>query len=270
MTIADVLRDRFQKAAMAALLGLERLQSGVAFNPLDARYRRDPYPLYRRLRERDPRHRSRLGGGWVFSRYGDCADVLRDGRFLVDGRKLPGYGEQRARLVKAGALAADEPDTPSILTLDPPDHTRLRALVSRAFTPRVVEGMRSRVEALVHEHLDAVALEEGFDVMRVLAQPLPVIVIAEMLGVPPADRDQFKRWSDDAIRSLGFASVEDVRVANRAARELTVYFQGIAEERRREPREDLLSALLVAVLIGLIPFLTGTQVFGGSVAELVK
>lgn len=246
MAVRDVVRAGMQRAALAGMLGMERLRSGVTYNPLSRQYRTDPYPLYRKLHERDPRHRSQLAGGWVFSRYDDIAEVLRDPRFIVDQRKVPRFQKWREERARAGIEDPDDPDNPSILTLDPPDHTRLRALVSKAFTPRMVEGLRPRIEAIVDEQLDGIRPGDTFDLMERLAQPLPVIVIAEMLGVPANDRERFKRWSDDIVRSLGFSSIEDERVASRASRELRQYFRAMADERRREPREDLLTALLAA------------------------
>ena len=102
------------------MLGMERLRSGVTYNPFARQYRTDPYPLYRRLRERDPRHRSQLAGGWVYSRYDDIAEVLRDPRFLVDQRKLPRFQKWREERARARIEDPDDPDNPSILTLDRP------------------------------------------------------------------------------------------------------------------------------------------------------
>ena len=133
-----------------------------------------------------------------------------------------------------------------MLRIDPPDHTRLRSLVSRAFTPRTVEGLRARIEHVIEEHLDAVADQGGMDVIASLAYPLPVIIIAEMLGIPPEDHAKFKHWSDEVIRGMGVSTDEDNRASRRPQRELRAYFEGIAAARRREPREDLLSAMIAA------------------------
>jgi cytochrome P450 len=143
-------------------------------------------------------------------------------------------------------MDADESLSPSMLRTDPPDHTRLRGLVSKAFTPRTIETLRPRIEAIVSEQLDAVADAGHMDVIRELAYPLPVIVIAEMLGIPAVDREQFKRWSDEAVASFGVTRISDFVRSRNAFKELQAYFARVAEERRREPREDLLSALLAA------------------------
>jgi cytochrome P450 len=251
MTARQHFRNLFvehvlQPVVLRALTAMERLRTGVSFNPLDKRFRADPYPYYRRVRERDPFHRSSLAGGWILARHADVEAVLKDGRFVADERKLPLFEKRRAGMIKDGVLREDDPQVQTMLRSDPPDHTRLRGLVSKAFTPRTVEALRPRIEGIVEGRLDAVNGAGEMDVISELAYPLPVIVIAELLGVPVEDREQFKRWSDDAIRSLGGMSAQDLRTSMAAARELRAYFERIAEERRREPREDLLSALLAA------------------------
>jgi cytochrome P450 len=246
MAVRDAMRGATQKVAIRALTTYERVRWGVAFNPLDRKFQVDPYPTYRTLLTKDPFHRTMLGGGRVLSRHRDISAVLRDSRFLVDGRKQPGWEKRRAEAIKQGAMSEADDAFPSMLGLDPPDHTRLRSLVNKAFTPRTVESLRPRVEAIIEEHLDAVAGAGRMDVIRDLAYPLPVMIIAEMLGIPTEDRARFKAWSDEAIRGIGIGNVEDMRRSNKAQNELREYFATIVEERRREPREDLLSALVAA------------------------
>ncbi len=244
MGATQLVQRGVQEVAVRAILAAERIQTGATFYPMGERFHADPYRMYRRLREKDPIHRSRLINGWVLTRHADVTAVLRDTRFLSDERKQAGYEKFRARAIKQGVIDAGESGTFSMLRADPPDHTRLRTLVSRAFTPRTVEGLRGRVEAVVEEHLDAVAGKGGMDVIAALAYPLPVIIIAEMLGIPAEDHARFKHWSDEAVRGMGISTVEDGRRARRGRRELRAYLEGVASARRREPREDLLSALL--------------------------
>ncbi len=246
MTPAQLFQRALQETVVRAILAVERVQTGATFYPTGERFYADPYTMYRRLRERDPVHRSRLINGWILTRHADVSAVLRDPRFLADERKQAGYEKFRARAIKQGIIEPDEPDTISMLRADPPDHTRLRALVSRAFTPRTVEGLRGRVEAIVAEHLDTVADQGGMDVIAALAYPLPVIVIAEMLGIPAEDQARLKHWSDEMVRGMGMSTPEDDRRSRQARREMRAYFEGVASARRREPREDLLSALLAA------------------------
>lgn len=247
MSVRASLQSALQYTVAGAVSTIERFQTGAAFNPLARGFLDDPYAQYRRLQERDPVHRSRLIGGWVLTRYADIMPVLADTSFLADDRKLPTYDRQRQQLVKAGIVEADEEETATMLRSDPPDHTRLRSLVSKAFTPRAIENLQPRIEAIVNELLDEAEGDGQMEVMRDLAYPLPVIVIAELIGVPAEDRDQLKHWSDEIVRALlGVPNMEDMRRSVTASNEMNAYIAGIAEERRREPREDLLSALLAA------------------------
>jgi len=246
VSVGGVAQRAIQEVAIRAILTVERLQTGATFYPVGKRFYEDPYATYRRLRERDPIHYSRLFNGHVLTRHADVTAVLRDSRYSADERKQANWEKFHQQATKQGILEPNESTTFSMLRSDPPDHTRLRGLVSRAFTPRTAEGLRGRVEAIVQEHLDAVADQGGMDVIASLAYPLPVIIIGEMLGVPREDQARFKHWSDEMVRGMGMSSVDDSRRSNRAARELRAYLEGVASARRREPREDLLSALLAA------------------------
>jgi len=217
------------------------------FNPFDPAFREDPYAVYARLREQDPVHQSPLGI-WVLSRYADCASILRDPRASSDARNSDQYKafEQQAALDPDAQLFAE---TRPFLFMDPPDHTRLRRLVSKAFTPRVVERLRPRVEAIVGELLDGVAERGEMDVIANLAYPLPVTVISEMLGVPPEDHERFKQWSSELAHSLDPQMTPNPELMQRqqaAADAFRDYFRGLLAERRAEPRDDLLSALVQA------------------------
>jgi cytochrome P450 len=139
--------------------------------------------------------------------------------------------------------------------------------VSRAFTPRTVQSLRPRIEAIVEEQLDSVAAAGRMEVIGDLAYPLPVIVIAEMLGIPAEDREQFKHWSDEAIRTVGFSNDDDARRSLQAQRELRAYLEPIVAQRRREPREDLISALVAAEDEG--DKLTTSEVFATIILLLV-
>jgi pimeloyl-[acyl-carrier protein] synthase len=216
--------------------------SEVVFNPLLPEFHADPYPFYRRLREEDPVHQSPLGI-WVLTRYDDAVMVLRDPRFGREGM---------AELLEArlGAGSVRPANTRDMLFRDPPDHTRLRALVSRAFTPRVVEAMRPHIQEIVDGLLDRVEGARGMDVIEDLAYPLPVTVICEMLGVPIADQDVFKQWSADIARSLDAsilpAGSEVITRGQEAGDALREYFRSLIAVRRKRPQPDLLSALIAA------------------------
>lgn len=212
------------------------------FDPRLPEFHANPYPFYRALRERDPVHQSPLGF-WVLTRYDDVVTSLRDQRFGRDGFAplLEAiYGPEHA----SGNLPR------SMLMRDPPDHTRLRALVNKAFTPRVIEGMRTHIQTIVDRLLDRVQGAQAMDVIADLAYPLPVTVICEMLGVPLGDHEAIRNWSSDIARSLdaiGLLADPDIVARGAAARRaLTEYFRRLLPERRAHPKADLLSLLIAA------------------------
>jgi unspecific monooxygenase len=210
----------------------------MAFNPFEPGFRADPYSTYRRLLAEDPVHHSPFGFV-VLTRYADCAAVLRDPRSSSDPRR-------------SGSFAEVPPAVPGfrpLLTMDGPDHARLRGLVSRAFGPKVVERLRPLVEQTTADLLAAVAGRDAIDVVDDLAYPLPVRIICEMLGVPAEDHETFKDWSRDAARGVEpeFILPPDALERRRTALvSLWGYFTDLIAERRRQPRDDLLSALIAA------------------------
>ena len=226
--------------AMHATLVWEWWRSGVTYAPLSPRVYRDPYPTYAKLRRRDPVHWHVLSQSWMFSRYHDVEAILRDhSRFSSDARHRRGVA-----LVQN---AAPYPRGPSMLFLDPPDHTRLRALVQQAFTPRALTALAPRIRLIAEHLLDQIADPAVFEVMEALARPLPMIVMAELLGVPTADRARFQVWSRQRARVLEPASTaREHREAARAAEELDRLFINLIEQRQTEPRDDLISALVAA------------------------
>ena len=232
--------EAIRSAIVSAVLLRERWQSGVAYNPLSDRMAQDPYPVYAALRARDPVHRSRLINAWMFSRHADVDAILRDHRhFGNDPREGTLSPRQRAMLPPA--------DEFTMLFLDPPDHTRLRALVNKAFTPKTVNALEPHIRSILATLLDDIEDPGAFDLMQAVAQPLPVIVIAEMLGVPPEDRPQFKVWSAQRARLLEPTIGRREREAGAAAsKAFDAYFRSIVEARRAEPRDDILSALVQA------------------------
>jgi len=216
----------------------------LEFNPLDPAFIADPYPFYRRLREAAPVFKTPQGF-WLITRYEDAAFVLRDKRF---GKDFVGNIERRY-----GDLARmNEPAIASLartmLVLDPPDHTRLRGLVTKAFTARRVADMRPRIKALVDEQLDRVIDKGQMDVMRDLAHRLPVIVICDMLGIPEEHRAPFLAGSNVNGRILEPVpmSREELDQANLNTQMAGVYFKQLCDLRRREPKDDLTTELVRA------------------------
>ena len=212
-----------------------------SFNPMDPEFLADPYPTYHRLRAEDPVHYSPLGF-WVLTRYEDVAAVLRDARFIK---------EPLAALV-AARFGSEVPRGVglSMLDRDPPDHTRLRSLVSKAFTPRVVEGLRPRIQEIVDGLIARAEAAGSMDLIEEFAYPIPVNVICEMMGVPVQDHERFKGWSLDIARGLDSIWLPpDSEIPRRSAaarHAISDYFRELIAQRRASPRGDLLSALIAA------------------------
>ncbi|MBW2665759.1 MAG: cytochrome P450, partial [Deltaproteobacteria bacterium] len=207
-------------------------------NPLDPAFRLDPYPALKRLREIEPVHETPLGI-WRLSRYSDCVRMLRDlpvGVRRTDGT-LPGVDESKL-----------ENQRNFMLQQDPPNHTRLRKLVSRAFTPRAVSALEPAVDRIVTECLDRIETRHEFDVIADLALPVPATLICEMLGVPRGDRDRFTVWTAEATHGLAaqIAPPDVLDRARQAGLSLGAYFENLIEERRGSLGDDILSGMIRA------------------------
>jgi cytochrome P450 PksS len=221
---------------------LKRRPAGVDLT--SPAFKADPFPFYARLRAEAPVSRVVLASGispWLVTRYDDVALVLRDERFTKDMAKAVAPGGV-APLPRLPAMF--KPLSHHMLNADPPDHTRLRALVSRAFTPTLVEGMRGRVQAIADGLLDGIARRTRWDLIRDYALPIPTTVIAEMLGVPAEDRHRFHRWSKALLQSAGsrWAVLKAIPAVWRFLR----YIRRLIEARRAAARDDLVSALIKA------------------------
>ncbi len=202
--------------------------------------RANPLPLYARMRQEAPAVRvfdaARNMPVWVVTGYKEAVELLRDSRFTKDSTKLP--EDSPARQLRSGDMHAL---TRHMLSVDPPDHTRLRSLVAKAFNPRRVEELRPRITALATELLDAAREHGSMELLERFAFPLPITVIAELLGVPVEDRDQFHEWTKIVISPPEGGNLEPIR---RAGMQFIQYFQGLLARRRSEPRDDLLTALM--------------------------
>ncbi|MFE9100517.1 cytochrome P450 [Actinomadura geliboluensis] len=212
----------------------------VSYSPFDYAVHEDPYPLYARLREEAPLYRNDEIGFWALSRHADVAAAFRD-----HGTFSNSHGVS----VEPSAWGPHAHRTMSFLALDPPRHTRMRALVSKGFTPRRVKEMQDGIRALTLRHLEP-ALEKGeFDFVSDFAGLLPMDVISEMMGVPEADRVEVRRLADTVVhREEGLNDVPPAGMD--AALTLVGYYQDMVAERRRTPAADLTSALLEAELDG--------------------
>ena len=207
----------------------------------------NPYPVYQQLRNEDAVHWCDPWNCWIMSRYDHVVAALRrDGRrFSVVSQ----FGSQLDALPEADRLrfqAIKQHFSVGLLHSDPPDQTRLRGLINKAFTARVVEQMRGRIEAIVDELLEVIEPKGRMDVIADFAFPLPAIVTAHVVGMPPEDRHQFKTWSDD-IATFSATNRLTVEVAERAQRSLLAtrsYLLDIAAQRCKQPRDDLISRLV--------------------------
>jgi hypothetical protein len=214
--------------------------AGITFEELfSPESRRDPHPLYHRVRSESPQAYNSETDEWLLTQWADCIAVLRDPKWSSNPQHR---GDRPNSGPNFEEFAAN---TRTLLMLDPPDHTRLRRLVSKAFTPRVIEQLRGHVQEIMDELLADVRPGEPFDAISTLAYPLPVIVICELMGVPVEDRHQFEGWSSDATRLLdGDIDEETMQRGILAAMYFINYFNSLFEARRAEPRDDLVSGLL--------------------------
>lgn len=256
------------------------LPTGVRLTALDPAFREDPYPILAELRERDPIHHDVELGRYVFTRHDDVAAILRHPDYWSDPRKGLEDGFSRRFLGRGD-------EEPSMLLMDEPEHQRLRNLVRHPFTPRAVERWRPRVRDVARRVIDGLAPGE-FELIGAVADPIPTIVIAELLGIDPEQHARFKRWSDTLIK-VAFSPVnpaEEIEAAERAGAELDRFFLDEIERRRRDRGEDLISAMIDASegadrlsdqeivsqcsLLLLAGNLTTTDLIGNAVMALVR
>jgi pimeloyl-[acyl-carrier protein] synthase len=209
----------------------------------------NPYPVLHQLRERDPVHWSDTIGGWVLTRYDDIVSTFKEpasysneGRLARAVEYLP--AESRGRL----QVFEDHYRTKGLLHSDPPDHTRLRRLVTKAFTPRMIEALRPRIQAIVDELLDEGMRQGGMDIIPGFAVALPITVLAEILGTPVADRVLFKRWADDLLAFQGVNKPAESTLlrSQETILEMKAYLTSLIRERKGRPGEDLISQLVLA------------------------
>ncbi|GAA2096048.1 cytochrome P450 [Kitasatospora saccharophila] len=224
-----------------------------AFDPWSPAFVAHPYPAYAGLRERAPVHYHPPTGQWLVSRYADVNALLRD-------RRLGRTHTHRFTHQEFGRPAPDPAHEPfhtlndhGLLDLEGPDHTRIRRLVSKAFTPRMVESLRPTVRRLAGELVDGLLADGGGDLIARVAEPLPVAVIAEMLGVPESDRHLLRPWSADITGMFELhPGPETARRAVTASLEFSAYLRELIRRRRAEPGPDLISALARAAEDGQV------------------
>ena len=214
----------------------------VRFNILSADAMDDPHPVFSEIRASSPVCQVDPEGWWAVSRYQDVVFVLKHPELFSSANLRSARDEIVDPRLRGDTLF---PDDRSLIFSDPPVHGRLRKLISGAFAPRAMLRLEERVRAIAADHVDQILRKSRFDMIEDLAVPLPVIVIAEMLGVDPERRADFKRWSDAAInvRPTKRLPDDEVRQILQSRREFRAYFEAMIEDRRRAPREDLVSDL---------------------------
>jgi cytochrome P450 len=182
-------------------------------------------------------------GGWLVTDHAVASSVLRSKHFIKEGQRV--VAPEKLALIPQETVEIAERRKSNMLFRDPPDHTRLRGLVTQAFTPRTIEGLRPHIAEIADRLLDGMMARGQADLIREFAFPLPIIVIAELLGVSPEDRDRFKAWSTDLTLGVNFgASAEDLARVGKAVEALSAYLSDVIEDRRRAPRSDLISELV--------------------------
>ncbi|MGB7158769.1 MAG: cytochrome P450 [Tepidisphaeraceae bacterium] len=220
------------------------------------RFVTDPYPLYRKLRETQPVRKDPIAPVWVIMSYAETMTMLRDPRFRKDpfaAERLPPVAREQLAVSDAAAGRASA-EMVSMLFLDPPEHTRVRGIFTKAFTPRRLEAMRTRIQQITDQRLERAetsSIDGTIELIRDLAYPLPVTVIAEMLGFPPEDYERIKKWSDEMAEALTLNPPADAQArAYRARQEIREYFNAIAARLKETPGDNLISALLTGEAYG--------------------
>ncbi|HVX17634.1 MAG TPA: cytochrome P450 [Acidimicrobiales bacterium] len=212
----------------------------VSYDPYDYAIHEDPYPTYARMREETPAYHNAERGFWALSRHADVMDGFRDN---------VRYSNEYGVSIDPAAWGPHAHRSASFLAMDPPRHDRMRALVSRAFTPRRVALLEDDVRTLTRKHLGPALDQPTFDMVGDLAGKLPMDVVSELIGVPEADRDQLRGWADLLLhREPGIDDIPPAGAA--AALSLASYYADLVADRRKHPHEDLTSALLDAELDG--------------------
>jgi cytochrome P450 len=231
----------------------------------------DPYTYFGRLRDSDPVHWNPLWQGWIVTRYKDVVAVLLDAARFSSNRMA--YLDAHASPTKRQALETYLSMLSRWLVfIDPPDHTRLRLLLQKAsFTPRQLLAWRPRIQAIVHELLAQIEPGKPVDFIQALAFPLPVLVVSEILGFPPQDRDQVRHWTADValpfFLALGMDAREKWARAEQAAREFGAYARTLLRDRKQYPRDDLLTAMVQAENKG--DFLNEDEVVANAVLLMI-
>ncbi|MDX5474239.1 MAG: cytochrome P450 [Bacillaceae bacterium] len=222
------------------------------FNPMSSEFQLDRYSVLKKYQEQEPVHsmpEKTLTGReftqWMVTKYEDVSFVLKDARFIKEiSRIIPPDQQQPIPPVVADLVKSQRNQ---MLFRDPPDHTRLRRLVTQAFTPKIVQRLKPSIQSIANQLLEKKEGQHEFDIVKDFAYPLPVIVIADLLGVPAEDREIFKEWSDSFIKTIDLdPTMETLVHGNKVTIDFRNYFREIVRERTEKPKDDLISGLIQA------------------------
>ncbi len=232
------------KAWIHSVAAAEQLIHGASIDLLSVDLAHDPYPTLNRLRESHPFFYTRTTRSTWVTRFDHVQEILRDKRFGADVRKYPDRVKRITRHFNEEERAVF--DNPSMLDLDPPDHSRIRRLAQQGFVQKFIASLEPDIRQIVEDCFASVSNQPTIDIVETLAKPLPAIVIARMMGLPETDLEQFQRWSEDLIDGSSTNDVEKVQRSNRASRKLRQYFADLVRSRRGQPGDDLVGRLIAA------------------------
>ncbi|MDC2994446.1 cytochrome P450 [Gammaproteobacteria bacterium] len=236
--------------AYKTLVIFEKLTNkGIALDFISKDYIDNPYKTYNSMRSHKPILFSQTTRLYWVTKMEFAQEMLRDKRFSVDDRKYPIAEKRRKEFKKAGReIMLEQFENPSMLKLDPPDHSRIRRLVQYGFTNRYITSLEPEIKKIVEDCLDKVHNQDSFDLIEDLAKPLPAIVIAKMMGLPNEDLDQFQAWSEDLLVGVGGIGTtrEDIKKSGDAYEALINYFEKIILSRKSSPGDDFIGKLIQA------------------------
>jgi len=245
--ILNRLRIRAGQALFAGLSFAERVRhGGHSVDLFSASFRNNPHQVFAGARPRGELFYSPAIRSWWVTSFDLVREVLRDSRFSSDVRQFPKRADTIRRQFGDDAFRLESFENPSMLNLDPPDHTRIRRLATHAFTSKYIASLEPRITAVVERCLDSLGNAPSFDVMECLAKPLPAIVIAEMMGLPESDHAKFQAWSEDLIEGTASSDPDVLERSLASNKALIRYFAETIERRRGEPGDDLIGHLMAA------------------------
>ena len=224
--------------------GYEQLRYGVSLNPLSPAVFKDPYRFHSNLRANAPVHYSQTWRAWWVTEFDLVQEILRSKSFGASVLPFPERVAELTRTMSEERLERFR--NPSMLDLDPPDHTRVRRLAQQGFVHKFIQSLEPRIRQLVDDNLDSCGNEAEIDFVAALAKPLPAIVIAEMLGLPRSDHAQFMNWAEELMLGVSTIDPELIERSVKANSALYDYFRIVAEGKKKEPGNDLMSRLIAA------------------------